>query len=107
VIKPSALFLYTTSIKIGSLDYNVPQLALEESMTADRVEVSWDPGKSKWLVRMQSGEEVIRRYCDAPKSADEQTLRAAAEKTVRDEGYQPNPAGITIRREQAANRQAT
>jgi len=76
-------------------------------MTADRVEVSWDPGKSKWLVRMQSGEEVIRRYCDAPKSADEQTLRAAAEKTVRDEGYQPSPAGITIRRELAANRQAT
>src|SRR5258708_27820566 len=73
-------------------------------MPADRVEVSWDPGKSKWLVRMQSGEEVIRRYCDAPKSADEQTLRAAAEKTVRDEGYQPNPAGITIPRKQAPNR---
>jgi hypothetical protein len=71
-------------------------------MTADRVEVSWDPGKSKWLVRMQSGEEVIRRYCDAPKNADEQMLRAAAEKTVRDEGYQPNPSGVTIRREQAA-----
>ncbi|HXN52500.1 MAG TPA: hypothetical protein VN943_11225 [Candidatus Acidoferrum sp.] len=73
-------------------------------MTADRVEVSWDPGKSKWLVRMQSGEEVIRRYCDAPRNADEQALRAAAEKTVRDEGYQPNPATVTIRREQAAPR---
>ncbi len=51
-------------------------------MTADRVEVSWDPGKSKWLVRIQSGEEVIRRYYNAPKNADEQTLRAAADKTV-------------------------
>ena len=50
-------------------------------MTADRVEVSWDPGKSKWLVRIQNGEEVIRRYCDSPKNADEQALRAAAEKT--------------------------
>jgi hypothetical protein len=73
-------------------------------MTADRVEVSWDPGKSKWLVRIQSGEEVIRRYWDAPKSADEQTLRAAADKTVRDEGYQFAPAGVTVRRESAASK---
>jgi hypothetical protein len=72
-------------------------------MTADRVEVSWDPGKSKWLVRIQSGEEVIRRYCDAPKNADEQTLRAAADKTVRDEGY-ALASDITIRREQSASR---
>jgi phosphomannomutase len=73
-------------------------------MTADRVEVSWDPGKSKWLVRIQSGEEVIRRYCDASKSADEQTLRSAAETTVRDEGYQLGAAGVTIKRESAATR---
>ena len=71
-------------------------------MTADRVEVSWDPGKSKWLVRIQSGEEVIRRHCNAPKNADEPTLRAAAEKTVSDEGYQASPTAITIRREQSA-----
>jgi hypothetical protein len=70
-------------------------------MTADRVEVSWDPDKSKWLVRIQSGEEVIRRYCDSPRNADEQSLRAAAEQTVRDEGYTIT-GNITIRREQAA-----
>jgi phosphomannomutase len=73
-------------------------------MTADRVEVSWDPGKSKWLVRIQNGEEVIRRYCDAPKNADEQALRAVAEKTVREEGYDSNPAKVTIRRDQAVGR---
>lgn len=73
-------------------------------MTADRVEVSWDPGKSKWLIRIQSGEEVIRRYCDAPKNADETSLRAAAEKTVRDEGYEFGAAAVTIRRESAASR---
>jgi phosphomannomutase len=72
-------------------------------MTADRVEVSWDPGKSKWLVRIQSGEEVIRRYCDASKSADEQTLRAAAQKTVSDEGYELGPAGVTVRKQSAAS----
>ena len=73
-------------------------------MTADRVEVSWDPGKNKWLTRIQSGEEVIRRYCDAPKNADETALRTAAEKTVRDEGYQLGSGGVTIRRETAASR---
>jgi hypothetical protein len=73
-------------------------------MTADRVEVSWDPGKSKWLVRIQSGEEVIRRYCDSPKNADEQILRDAAENTVRDEGYQLAPSGVIVRRESAATR---
>src|SRR6266404_9860890 len=73
-------------------------------MTADRVEVSLDPGKSKWLVRIQSGEEVLRRYCSASKNADEQALRAAAEQTVRDEGYQLAPSGVTIRRESAATR---
>ena len=71
-------------------------------MRADRAEISWDPSKSKWLVRIQSGEEVIRRHCDLSKNADEQALRAAAEKTVRDEGYELAAASITIRREQSA-----
>jgi len=33
-------------------------------MRADQVEVSWDAGKAKWLVRIVNGEEVIRRYCN-------------------------------------------
>jgi hypothetical protein len=65
-------------------------------MRADRVEVSWDNNESKWLVRIASGEEVIRRHCDLPKDADEQTLRSAAQKTARDEGYESD--GINIRR---------
>ena len=39
---------------------------------------------------------------DLSKNADEQALRAAAEKTVRDEGYELAAASITIRREQSA-----
>ena len=53
-------------------------------MRADRVEVSWDNDKKKWLVRIIVGEEVIRRYCDAPRDADEQKIRAAAQKTLAD-----------------------
>jgi hypothetical protein len=65
-------------------------------MRADRVEVSWDNDKSNWLVRIANGEEIIRRHCNAPKNADDQTLRSAAQKTVADEGYEA-PA-IDIRR---------
>jgi hypothetical protein len=67
-------------------------------MRADRVEVSWDMDKSKWLVRIESGEEVIRRHCKLPKNADEQALRSAAGQTVRDEGYDADVAELSIRR---------
>jgi hypothetical protein len=73
-------------------------LQTEEAMQADRVEMSWDADKSKWLIRIVSGEEVIRRHSDAPKNADEQTLRSVAQKTVADEGYESDPARISIRR---------
>lgn len=72
-------------------------------MRADRVEVSWDTQKSQWLVRIANGEEVLRRHLKLPSSADEQTLRAAAQKTVADEGYEPNGTEISIRRAQAAS----
>lgn len=67
-------------------------------MQAERAEVSWDAKKSKWMVRIESGEEVIRRYCDLPQNADEGTLRSAAQKTVQDEGYELNGTNISIKR---------
>ena len=50
-------------------------------MHPDRVEVSWDGVKSKWLVRIETGAEVIRRYWDGRKDADEETVRSTAQKT--------------------------
>ena len=67
-------------------------------MRADRVEISWDDQKSKWLVRIVSGDEVIRRHLSERKDADEQSLRAAAQKTVQDEGYEPELAAISVRK---------
>ena len=67
-------------------------------MRADRVEVTWDQGKASWLVRIVSGEEVIRRHCKISKNSDEQTLRSAVLETVRDEGYEPDPTNIVIQR---------
>ena len=72
-------------------------------MHADRVEVSWDTEKSQWLVRIASGEEVLRRHLKLPSSADEPTLRAAAQKTVTDEGYEADASMISIARAQAAS----
>ncbi|HEV2340995.1 MAG TPA: hypothetical protein VGS15_04255 [Candidatus Acidoferrales bacterium] len=72
-------------------------------MRIDRAEVSWDAQKSKWLVRIQNGDEVLRRHCSLPKNADEQALRAAALKTVQEEGYEADPATVTISRQAAAS----
>ena len=71
-------------------------------MRADRTEVSWDSSKSKWLVRIEVGEEVIRRHCDLPENADPQALRAAAQKTLQDEGYETNGVDIAIKQPNAA-----
>jgi hypothetical protein len=67
-------------------------------MRADSVEVSWDADKSNWLVRIITGEEVIRRHCKAPKDSDEQTLRSLGQKTAQDEGYESEAAQVSIRR---------
>jgi len=67
-------------------------------MRPDRVEVSWESEKSKWLVRIVNGDEVIRRMFDARKDADEQTLRAAAQRTVQDEGYDADAALINLKK---------
>ena len=67
-------------------------------MRPDRVEVLWDAAKSKWLIRIEAGEEVIRRHCKAPNNADDQILRSAVQKTVEDEGYELDATSVSIRR---------
>jgi hypothetical protein len=72
------------------------ELATEELMRADRVEVTWDGAKASWLARIVNGEEVIRRYCKLPRNSDPQTLRTAVQKVVTDEGFEADPANINI-----------
>jgi hypothetical protein len=67
-------------------------------MRPDRVEVLWDAAKSKWLIRIETGEQVIRRHYDVPKNADDQTLRSAVQKAVEDEGYELDPTSVSLRR---------
>ncbi|MGA7411269.1 MAG: hypothetical protein WBW33_12335 [Bryobacteraceae bacterium] len=65
-------------------------------MNADRVEVSRDEQNNRWLIRIQVGEEVIRRLCHESRNADEDTLRGAAVKTATDEGYSIDPLNIVF-----------
>jgi hypothetical protein len=76
----------------------VAELVLGGIMRADHVEVLWDANKSNWVFRIKSGEEVIRRHCKLPKEADEQSLRAAVQQVVQDEGYELDDAELLIRR---------
>jgi hypothetical protein len=63
-------------------------------MQADRVEISWDLDKSNWLVRIEVGEEVVRRHLALPRETPEPTLRAAAQKIAEDEGYEASTISI-------------
>jgi hypothetical protein len=71
-------------------------------MRADHADVSWDSEKSKWVIRISAGEEVIRRYCNLSQTASETELRSAAQTTLRDEGYELDGGGITIQRSKVA-----
>jgi hypothetical protein len=71
-------------------------------MRADRADVSWDSEKSKWVVRISIGEEVIRRYCSLPQTASETDLRSAAQSTLSDEGYELEGEAIRVQHPQAA-----
>ena len=65
-------------------------------MKADRVEVSRDEQSKQWLIRIQVGEEVIRRHCDEAKDTDEATLRRTAVKIAADEGYSVDPSDVVF-----------
>ncbi len=64
---------------------------------ATKATVDWDPHKKQWHVRVQIGEEVIKR--PLPKTAqdaNEDSLRSQAVATAKDEGYSVDPSTIAI-----------
>ncbi len=65
-------------------------------MRADAVEVSWDSDESSWIVRIEAGEQVIRRHCKLPKNTDEDSLLLGAQQTLADEGYNPDGAPVSV-----------
>ena len=64
---------------------------------ATKATVDWDPNKKQWHVRVQIGEEVIKR--PLPKTAqdaNEDSLRTQAVATAKDEGYAVDPSAVEI-----------
>src|ERR1700675_743728 len=68
-------------------------------MKAEKTTVNWDPAKKEWHVRIQIGEEVIKRALSkTPQDASEDVLRSKAVETAKDEGYDVDAAQVTIQR---------
>jgi hypothetical protein len=65
-------------------------------MRADQAHISWDEKSKQWLVRIKVGEEVIRRHSKSAKNADEQTLRSLAVQVAQEEGYELEPAKVSV-----------
>ena len=65
-------------------------------MRADKIQMSWDSEKHNWLVRLEAGTEVIRRHCKQPRDANDETLRALAQQTAVDEGYEVDQSLISV-----------
>ncbi len=67
---------------------------------ADSAVVSWDAQKKAWRVRIQVGEEVIKRPCDSKvrRDAADEALRAMAVETARADGYELQPGSVTVER---------
>jgi len=64
---------------------------------ATKATVDWDPNKKQWHVRVQIGEEVIKRSLPkTAKDANEDSLRSQAVETAKDEGYTVDPATVAI-----------
>ena len=61
-----------------------------------QAQVSWDSQKKSWQVRIQIGEEVIKRPAKVDANAADETLRALAVTMGQDEGYQIDASQVTI-----------
>ena len=67
---------------------------------ADRAVVSWDAQKKAWRVRIQVGEEIIKRPCDSKvrRDATDEALRTLALETARADGYELQAGSVAIER---------
>jgi len=66
-------------------------------LRADHAKVGWNPDKKHWEVRIQVGEEVIKRpLAGAAAQSDVTALKARAVEIANDEGYTLNPANVSV-----------
>ena len=66
---------------------------------ADTAAVSWDAQRKCWVIRLQVGEEVIKRPVpNVARDVNDEVLHSMAVKTANDEGYELDPASVTVTR---------
>lgn len=59
----------------------------------------WEDGKKAWIVRVQVGEEAVRRTCKGFKrDADDGALRSLAVRTALEEGYELAASDVSVKR---------
>ena len=62
-------------------------------------EVFWEAQKKAWVVRIQVGEEVVRRTCKNRKQdIGEDELRSLAVETAKDDGYELPAEKVVVKR---------
>jgi hypothetical protein len=78
-----------------------PSVREGNMIKADSAAVAWDPQKKTWRVRIQIGEEIIKRPASGrkvPREAADDMLRTLAVSTARDDGYELDAASVSIAR---------
>jgi len=68
-------------------------------LRADQAKVEWNADKKQWHVVITVGAEVIKRPIPKqPHDAPDATLQPLAVETARDEGYDLDPAQVSVAR---------
>jgi len=66
-------------------------------LKADSAKVERNPETKRWTIRIQIGEEVIKRsFPKDSDDADEAALRSLAVKTATDEGYELDAGRVEV-----------
>jgi hypothetical protein len=79
------------------IDFLMRRICHAESMRAERVGVSRKEQSNRRLIRIQVGEEVIRRHCNEARDVDAATLRHLAVQMTADEGLSVDPSDVIDR----------
>lgn len=67
-------------------------------LRADQAKVEWNSDKKQWHVEISIGAEVVKRWVKEPHEADDAKLRPIAVQTALDEGYELDPARVSVTR---------
>ncbi len=65
-------------------------------LKADEAKIEWNSDKKRWHVVIQVGAEVIKRGVGDSREAGEDALRTLAVQTAKDEGYELDPARVSV-----------